>query len=470
MNKELLLKYLKKDLDGNLSQMARDIKSKHEDIKDDSERVRRTLSRMRSDIRAGIDPLQESEVDQDRLVIITFLRENKTLTHLEAARVLKKNYNQFGKKTVNAIKHMVMSIREDENIPQEEKEYDPIHEIETHQHKIKIQASEKEKRVLVSQLSLYKERYDVAMEVKDYKPHYQTFELKKGDKRQGVIVKMLSDVHCEENVKPETCNYKNHLNLDISDMSLHRDRVNSTKVANDWAGDMQVEELILWVGGDLIHGDMSKAWSGDNFLKPKDAILWMLDRLCTTIKYYLDNTKFKVSVVFSVGNHGRSTKELQNEILWETAWEAMLYDLVVKEWRNEERVQFPTYHNKSYFSTLDIFGYQVRFHHGNAIRHHGSIGGPLTGANKAIMQWNSEIEDHVHYDVHGHFHSLGLDAPQARVISNGSVVGYNPYSIFGKFRRELPMQGMFMIDSQVGKTLTAPVLIRKYENGQTIYL
>ena len=340
----------------------------------------------------------------------------------------------------------------------------------THRTETKLRESEREKKELMQELALAKEKYDIGMELKGYTPNYTSYKKKKGTKRQAVAIAMLSDVHAEERIKPETCGFKNELTLDITSESLKANYVNSARVANIWAQDIQINELVCWIGGDIIHGNMSKAFSRDNFLQPKDAILWTLDRICDGIKYYLDNTKFNLSIIFSIGNHGRSTDYMHYEEVWESAWEAMLYDLIVREFRTNSRVNFPTYHNKSYYSVYRVFDYDIRFHHGDAIRYAGGIGGPLTGSNKAIMKWNKEPEDHVHLDIHGHYHTLGLDNMGVNICSNGSIAGYGSYALRGQFGFEHPKQGLVMIDSEMGKSVTAPIWIRKYEKGKTTYL
>ena len=55
----------------------------------------------------------------------------------------------------------------------------------------------------------------------------------------------------------------------------------------------------------------------------------------------------------------------------------------------------------------------------------------------------------------GHFHQLIHDSA---FVSNGSLVGYNPYALSIKAEYEKPAQSFFLIDKKRGKTVTTPIL------------
>ncbi len=82
----------------------------------------------------------------------------------------------------------------------------------------------------------------------------------------------------------------------------------------------------------------------------------------------------------------------------------------------------------------------MRFHHGDAIRFAGGVGGVTIPLRKKIAQWNKRRTTHL--DVLGHFHQFidGWD-----FVGCGCLVGYDAYAseIGGEFQQ--PTQTFLVI-------------------------
>jgi hypothetical protein len=73
-----------------------------------------------------------------------------------------------------------------------------------------------------------------------------------------------------------------------------------------------------------------------------------------------------------------------------------------------------------------------------------------------IANWNRARKADL--DVFGHFHYLFWGG---NFVANGSLIGYGPFSerIAAPFQR--PQQAFFLIDSQFGLTMQAPILLER---------
>jgi hypothetical protein len=87
----------------------------------------------------------------------------------------------------------------------------------------------------------------------------------------------------------------------------------------------------------------------------------------------------------------------------------------------------------------------------------GGVGGITIPVNKSIAQWNKAHR--VDLDVFGHFHTR-FDG--GNFIANGSLIGYNPFSIAIKASFERPSQTFFLVNREYGeKTLVAPIFVEE---------
>jgi hypothetical protein len=73
---------------------------------------------------------------------------------------------------------------------------------------------------------------------------------------------------------------------------------------------------------------------------------------------------------------------------------------------------------------------------------------------KAIAAWNKGIRADL--DVFGHWHQ---SQQNPKWICNGSLIGYNAYSVAIKAPYEPPSQTFFLMDKERGRTITAPIFL-----------
>jgi hypothetical protein len=132
--------------------------------------------------------------------------------------------------------------------------------------------------------------------------------------------------------------------------------------------------------------------------------------------------------------------------------ERLMYEIIRQHFLPEKRVE--VHIDLAYHSYLHIYDTVIRFHHGHVINYGGGVGGITIPTLKAINQW--QTSRHADLDVFGHFHQY---MAHKRFISNGSLIGWNPYAISIKAEYEKPQQVMFVIDKKRGRTWTEPIFV-----------
>jgi hypothetical protein len=271
----------------------------------------------------------------------------------------------------------------------------------------------------------------------------------KGD-TEATIVFALSDWHFEENVDPETVNGLNEYNIEIAEYRTEKLFQSALRLTEIIAKDVNVTTILMPLLGDFITNDIHDEFRDTNNLLPMEAMMAVQDRLAGGINFFLKHTKYDFEFPCHSGNHGRTTKVPFIGSEYGHSLEYFMYRNLEKLFRKEKRVKFDVV--KGYHSYKQVYDMTLRFHHGHAIRYHGGVGGIFIPAYKAIAQWNKA--KHADLDVFAHFHQM---KDGGNFISNGSVIGYNPFAIKIKADYEPPRQAFFVIDSKRGKTFVCPV-------------
>ena len=280
------------------------------------------------------------------------------------------------------------------------------------------------------------------------------FTARKDGHSEAVAIVVASDWHVEETVKAETVNGLNAFNLAIAKERIGWFFQNTVRLLEITGRDVHLKGVVLALLGDFLSGAIHEELVEVASMQPVDAILWVKQLLASGIEYLLQKTSLKFTIVCKDGNHGRTTKETRHATETGYSLEYMMYKTLAEHFKDNPRVQFVI--ERGYHTYLDVFGYVLRFHHGNYIRYQGGVGGITIPLNKAIDQWNKAKSADI--DVLAHWHQM-LDTGNA--ILNGSLIGYSPYIIKIKGKYERPRQVFFLVDSKRGKTIVAPVLLEK---------
>ena len=267
----------------------------------------------------------------------------------------------------------------------------------------------------------------------------------------SVPVLLCSDWHCGAVVRPAEVN-----GLGEFDVGIFHDRAqglfrNALKVVNMVRSSVTITEMVVWLGGDLIDNWLRDEAQQTQELSPTQQLIECERAIVAGLGYLLEHGDFeRIIVPCSHGNHGRTTHKMQGNSA-ATSYEWLMYQSLQRHFRNEPRIVWQIADGNVTY--LQVLGQVLRFHHGDACRYQGGIGGLTIPLTKWIHRADQAIRaDHT---FQGHFHQLTL-GPNWSV--NGSLIGPTAYGLKLGFAPERPQQLMRFIDSQRGFTISAPIL------------
>jgi len=280
------------------------------------------------------------------------------------------------------------------------------------------------------------------------KPIKPVFKTGKGE---ATALALLSDIHCEERITKASTNGLNEFNPDICTVRVSNFFVNLLKLVNNHRNVVNIDNLVLGLIGDNLHGWIHDEYIGTNFMTPIQATLFIQERIEAGVKYLIDNGKFKrIVIVCKVGNHSRTTDKIYGQTELINSYEYFLYKYLENKFSGQ--VEFLIEEN--YFSYLDVYNYTISFEHGHAFKYAGGIG----GIYPALMRHLSKGYAVKRFDLAcmGHWHST-IHLPNALI--NGCVCGYNDYARRKGFSFEPPKQQFLLINKEKGFTTNEPIFL-----------
>lgn len=293
-------------------------------------------------------------------------------------------------------------------------------------------------KAALAQIDRERERADALVSLRGVKSVRALTKSVKGKKHDATMVVMLSDIHCEETVRPETVNGLNEFDLEVCERRLAELQERFFTMLDHERQLARIDRVCVWLGGDLISGMIHPELAEENSLHPLAAIRWVGERIRGFLDAVADNVQ-EVVVATSCGNHGRTTEKLRtNEA--DTSYEHHLY-LTMRAAETRKNIEWRI--GEGHLNYVDLDGFTIRFCHGHAVRYQGGIGGIHVPLNKAIAAWNAT--QHADLTCLGHWHQFSWGRA-GRYVSNGSVIGHSAYAVRIKATYEPPCQAAIVID------------------------
>ena len=295
------------------------------------------------------------------------------------------------------------------------------------------------------------DQLDVALAVDRKKPRtIRPVTCEDGKETEAVAVALASDWHVEEVVRAESVNGLNEFNLGIAEKRIGKFFDGIRRLTEIERDGVEINTLILWLGGDFMSGYIHEELQESNELSPTQTIVWLRDRILAGIQDLKDRGGYdRIIIPCSFGNHGRTTRKPRYSTGAANSNEWLLYQILAKhlpsvEWHIAE----------GYHTYVEVYGKQLRFHHGDGLQYQGGIGGLTIPVEKAIASWNKGKVASL--DLFGHFHQFQQNP---KWCSNGSLIGFNAFAMQIKAAYEPPQQTFFLLDSKRGRTVTAPITL-----------
>jgi hypothetical protein len=292
----------------------------------------------------------------------------------------------------------------------------------------------------LEQIERERQRADSVLGLQDIKPASltKTVKGKRTAKHDATAILMLSDVHCEERVLPETVNGENDYSLDVCQLRMQELQERFLACLDHERNQADIRRVLIWLGGDFITGHIHPDCMEVAQLSPMNATRWIAERLRALIDAVAANAE-SVIVCTNAGNHGRSTEKNRIATELDHSWEQMMYFTLAREEPNKN-VSWQI--AEGHLGYVDLDGFLVRTTHGHSIRFAGGVYGLALPASKAIARWDAGRKADL--TIFGHYHSWGW-LRGARYVANGSVIGHSPYAE-RVASPERPCQGMAIID------------------------
>ena len=273
--------------------------------------------------------------------------------------------------------------------------------------------------------------------------------------RAAVAFSVCSDQHIEEKITFAHTNGLNESNPQIIEGRMARFWGNTLKVLEMCRRNSPIDTLIVGLLGDIISGSIHADLTASNYLTPPQAVMAGFELLTNGLLWLRQHTDIKtILVVSAVGNHARTTPKIDLKQPVETSYEWIIYSFMAK-WLMKQHpkgleFQLPT----GYFNFLTVLGRTLRFHHGNALRYAGGIGGIQIPYKTARIYWDTGIPADV--DVFAHYHLTDFGS---RHVCCNTIMGYSELFPWVKSEYSPPQGAFFLIHERFGKTAQFPIIV-----------
>ena len=325
-------------------------------------------------------------------------------------------------------------------------------QLDNRQLKDRLRVASSGKEHLLRSVESLQERLQVALAIQE-RGEVPPMSLEaSGGAHEAIPVLLCSDWHCGAVVHAKTVNNLGSYDVDEFHGRSKQLFVNAVKVISMVRSRCEVSRMVLWLGGDLIDGWLRDEAMQTQELSPTQQIIECERAIITGIDYLLNHGGIKkLYIPCNFGNHGRNTQKMQADNAHATSYEWLMYQSLRRHYMGDDRIEWQISDGNILY--LDILYQRFRYHHGDAIRYGGGVGGIQIPLRKWVYRQDVGIRaDHTFI---GHFHTLTID--EAFSI-NGSLIGPTPYSLKLGFPPERPQQLLRFMDSERRRfTISAPI-------------
>ena len=311
--------------------------------------------------------------------------------------------------------------------------------------------SEEQKPVVIVEERKDEKEYQEFMKAKEVQNQsFEVYDIKpKNVHTNGFryAVALFSDAHIEETVLPESVLGQNEYNLEIAEERIK----NYFRSLANCINEDRVNQLIFASLGDTISGYIHDELAQCNGLSPLEATYKAQSLIYSGLKFLCENTQLEnIQFIGIVGNHSRTTKKIQHANGYRLSYEWLMYKNVEDNCK-EDTLPIDFCIPESELTLVNApDGQKFIFCHGFQIKGsgNGTVCGIYPALNRLSMKWGRTFQQDKIFL--GHFHSI-TSIPNA--VVNGSIIGYNTFSLTNGFPCERPMQYYVVYDSEIGELL-----------------
>jgi len=312
-----------------------------------------------------------------------------------------------------------------------------------------IQRLRSENRMLAAEIEELELRADFVDQIAVPPKYLRWDEMVKRKSTRATAIVLLSDWHIGEKVDLEQSNGLNEYSPKIAERRVKRVFQKIPEYLDRYCPMYKV--LYLAVIGDIMTGFIHEELRRTNHLSPVEEVLFGKDLLASGIDWLLKHGVKSIVIPTAHGNHGRITEKSQFKDSYKVSYEWMMYQDLARVYRNDPRVNWVI--AKGYHNHVSIYDRLCRFHHGDAHKYQGGVGGLTVPVKRDIGRWNKSPLK-AECDFFGHWHTTHFDKS---FISNGSMIGFGEYSVRIKAEYEPPSQQFVVFSKNRGRHLVTEI-------------
>jgi hypothetical protein len=279
------------------------------------------------------------------------------------------------------------------------------------------------------------------------------------------VVMPITDLHYGEVVLLDEMDGLNSYDVQTARRRLGRLADRAVNVVESYYP--STERIVLFVGGDLISGDIHPELKETNAPAVPIAVKEAGEYLAGVIIKLRGHFGCPIDVYQAPGNHARTTPKPQSKRRAATSLDLLVGDfaeLCVKGAAAPDTTFFRTSSPDAYFST---YGFNWLATHGDAMGAGGGTG--YIGASQAIVRGHRKLMDTawrsgkaIHYVLTGHFHT-GMKSPFG--WGNGSVVSYSEFSRDKRYDPQAAEQWLLAVHPKHGVVGEHPLYLGHESEG-----
>ncbi len=154
----------------------------------------------------------------------------------------------------------------------------------------------------IREYSALEKRLDAMLAIKKGTKIYKIVPYKATSESEATAICLASDWHIEEAVDSAKTNGLNEYSLDISKSRATQFFQRLVKLVKKEQQDVRIDNLVLALLGDFITGNIHEELPALCAVPPTQAILIAQEYIASGIRYILDNSKLKLTIVCTCGN------------------------------------------------------------------------------------------------------------------------------------------------------------------------
>lgn len=272
---------------------------------------------------------------------------------------------------------------------------------------------------------------------------------------------MLSDLHLDEIVYADQVNFVNAYSRKIAKRRLKMFFENSIKLARDHMSGIEIDGLVLNLGGDMVSGNIHEELKISNEDGIMGTVVYWVEQLIAGIEMLAEQFPH-LYIPCVTGNHGRNSMKPVKKGRNRDNFDWLIYKMLEMHFKNENGHDIVFNIPEGTDCRYSVYNTRYQLTHGDQFRGGSGISGiwtPITLGDHRKRQ--REQATKTPYDVllMGHFHQL-IDG--GKFMINGSLKGYDEFAASCNFGFETPKQWFWLTDPRYGKTVTAPIHCEKF--------